>query len=1651
VAEDPPATVPLDAEERVRRLLAEVEAALRGAALAALADWSRLEVLAPALVPALAAIERPGMGAWNGLLGALRAARAAALRDAPPERRAAIEAAPHLSGALAGWEEALPPPEALSAKALGALARHALPGRPRARDGFAAAIALRNRAVHDAPTDPAFWSEALRSLEGLAPTLLEAAARGALPEPPPAWAAPWVVPGEPAGPGAAGGPALTYRGLERSGAALHAPPGGATAASPERGRQVLLALARLSGRADLAERDVRTLLSRLAPEETRGVLLGDFLVGPPVGEGGFATVHAARQVTTGRKVAVKLLRDGLPEESRERFRREAEFLSRFSSPHIVAVLAAGEEPWSLPRGASASGEPWLEALVKGAPVKTFIALEWVEGETLEAVFARAVREGRSPSVATCMRWLADLAGALGAVHAAGLVHRDVKPANIMVAHDGRALVMDFGIARTQDESRTLLTATGAAVGTPAYMAPEQLRAAPGEPDAGPSVDVYALCACFYELLSLWRLFDHDRASGDVVRVKKIGGERPRPLPRAVPPEVRALVQGGVEPEARDRPASMAALEEDARRILQDRPPLYRRPSLARRAVLAWRRSPAAYALTTAVVLLAILGVAVYLRDVGAERTEAERARGEERAARLLAESREAETRRALAGALIERASRARADAEWLRAEVLYAGALLVEDARATREALLEARARSPALRWRSAGPPLAATAVSWSPDGRLLATTVSGRERSGNDRTAVFDAETGRALALLPGHPIGSGRPAFSSDGRLLFTTGADRRVLVHDRETWTTRAVATLPSAPQAAGFVGGSSRIACILPEPKVVLLDAATGEVVIDGPLTEGDGTPALLASGAVVRALADGGAVLGDPSAPASIRTFPPAPKAGAGAGGEARPETIPEAAATPDGRVVAAAAADGSVAVYDGTSGELLLALPAGVEAIDAIALSSDGRRLAVLELNGALRVLSVEGGGLLATPHAVGAMDGVLAFSPDGRRIAGATILGLVVFEIPGVPDRPLAPRLALPEDSSDFDQFAAAAERRAVIAGPFGWRAIDVESGDEVSRARTEGGAPASIVVDRGGREVRIVDIEPRLTTYDLESGRSLRSARCEGRWVNEMSGAPDGRSLALTGPDGKVRIVDAVTGVVRERIAAHGDGPARAVALGAGDALASAGEDGRVFVRTGPEGATRTLEVQASALAWSPDGRLLAAVESDGLVRIRDVSRADGATRLLGSAGPFARSIAWSDDGARIATGAGQGRASVFDVGGERLAVRLEVEGTGPCSVAFAEGGRALLTGRSGVVERRDLESPRPARLAAPLIPGARGLRLASSRDGMRLAVTLEERRDVLLVSLAAGAPRVVASTPLPVRSLTRPSFSPDGRSVAVVGGGELHILDASTGAILSRMDLEPHIKTIGTMRDTSARCVWVSPGRIACTNDTRIALIDIAAGTATATRGVVQSSQNPLVAASGDGRHVLWSDGIGTDFELLDGETLEPTGRVTPSGRSHGGALVEGGTPSLLALLDSNVVERITLEGNRVMGTIAGLEVAPDDFATAPRGDRVAFTLPGRGVRLFRIEEGGMEALCTLEGHDDGTTGVAFAGEAGGLLATTGNDGRIVVWDLAEVERVLAAPAPALYAESVARTGLALKDGEVVRALAERMGRLGGRASD
>jgi serine/threonine protein kinase len=230
--------------------------------------------------------------------------------------------------------------------------------------------------------------------------------------------------------------------------------------------------------------DVEPVAPRRLEDRLQRAIGPDFAVEDMVGRGGFALVFAVRDRKLARRIAVKVLRPELTKDASavRRFVREAESVAKLSHPHILPIFFVGQG----------------EGLV-------YFGMPFVEGETLEE---RLQREGPLPE-ADVARIGAEVAEALAEAHSANLVHRDIKPANVMLSK-ARVLVTDFGIAKAAAGGGGALTGTGAALGSPRYMSPEQ---ASGAGDVDPRSDIYSLGIVLWQMLAGRVPFDAPDAQG----------------------------------------------------------------------------------------------------------------------------------------------------------------------------------------------------------------------------------------------------------------------------------------------------------------------------------------------------------------------------------------------------------------------------------------------------------------------------------------------------------------------------------------------------------------------------------------------------------------------------------------------------------------------------------------------------------------------------------------------------------------------------------------------------------------------------------------------------------------------------------------------------------------------------------------------------------------------------------------------------------------------------------------------------------------------------------------------------------------------------------------------------------------------------------
>ncbi|MEM9458888.1 MAG: serine/threonine-protein kinase [Myxococcota bacterium] len=290
-----------------------------------------------------------------------------------------------------------------------------------------------------------------------------------------------------------------------------------------------------------------------APIDPGTIVDGAYRVLRRLGGGGMGVVYLAEHVELERRVALKLHLGSVDSQELARLRREARVMARLSDPHVLTVHGVGTHQGRM-----------------------FIAMEYAEGGTLSAWLEQGPHDWRQT-----VGLLVQAGRGLAAAHHVGVVHRDFKPDNVLIGADGRARVADFGLARRSDDPARLttgsvpafdpapdahrFTVTGAVVGTPAYMSPEQFDGF----EVGPASDQFAFCVVLYEALTGQRPF----AAGSMVELADaVHSGRPLPVPEEVrvPRRLWALVARGLRPIPGDRHGSMQGLVQQLERLLTAR-------------------------------------------------------------------------------------------------------------------------------------------------------------------------------------------------------------------------------------------------------------------------------------------------------------------------------------------------------------------------------------------------------------------------------------------------------------------------------------------------------------------------------------------------------------------------------------------------------------------------------------------------------------------------------------------------------------------------------------------------------------------------------------------------------------------------------------------------------------------------------------------------------------------------------------------------------------------------------------------------------------------------------------------------------------------------------------------------------------------------
>jgi WD40 repeat protein/serine/threonine protein kinase len=1030
-----------------------------------------------------------------------------------------------------------------------------------------------------------------------------------------------------------------------------------------------------------------------APPDVEGSgRLGDFRLLRELGRGGMGVVYQAEQISLGRTVALKVLPRAATWDPRQlaRFKQEARAAAQLHHPNIVPVYAEGCED---------GVHYFAMQLIDGQDLAALIARLNPDRETGRQGDRETRRpgEGESPgndsprgcpetatvdgggrvslspclpvSLSSSFRWVAELgvqaAEALEHAHRQGVVHRDVKPGNLLLDATGKLWVADFGLARYHGAGGPTLTLTGDLLGTLRYLSPEQ---ALGRPDGvDQRTDVYSLGATLYELLTLQPVFDAPDRAALLRRIAADEPVPPRRLEPAVPADLETVVLKAIARTPAERYATAGELADDLRRWLADEPIRARRPTVRQRLGKWARRHRAVLLPLAAVAALAVLGLlAVTLAFnvvLGRQRDEARAAWAHAEAEQhRTAEAREAGDR-ILYAAHVQLAHREWQAGRLGRALELLDGEGCPERLRGWEWGYLHGLCDAAVATLR--GPTGGVRAVAFSPsDGTLAAAGEDG---------VVWLWDAAGVARTLPGHVDEVLALAFGRDGRLLASAGRDRAVTVWDVAAG--REVLRLAGhgrPVEGLAFAPDGSRLASAAADG-VRVWDAASGTLLT---------TLAVPRVGAHAVAFSPDGRTLASGDEDRVVRLWDVATGQVVGLC-PGHKHRVTSVAFSPDGRLVASASADETVRLWDAAGAEVrtLKGHRAGVY---AVAFSPDGKTLASAGLDNTVRLWDPASGGELRTlnghvKHVLG-----VAFSPDGTRLASASLDGTVrVWDLAGrrgeCRDLPAHKGAALSlAFSPDGALLASAGSDRTVkVRAVTDGREVAVLKG-HADRVRAVAFGPNGKLVATAGDDGTVRVWDPTASSPGVE----VRRLSAGPQPVHALAFSPDGRRLVAAGDDAVVRLWDVATGQQERAWSGHRASVNGLAFSPDGSLVVSGGTDCRVTLwDVAGTGAPRTLGAKGMlvrCVAFSPDGRLVASAGTGGIT-LRDVADGHEVLSLAGHA-PVVSGVAFSPDGRRLASAGSDQTVTVWDLSSGQELLTLAGHAGPVTAVAFSPDGRRL-----------------------------------------------------------------------------------------------------------------------------------------------------------------------------------------------------------------------------------------------------------------------------------------------------------------------------------------------------------------------------------
>jgi len=1064
----------------------------------------------------------------------------------------------------------------------------------------------------------------------------------------------------------------------------------------------------------VADSEVQASLGHVALERDPYATIGPlsqpteglrFRILRPHARGGLGEVFVAEDEELHRQVALKEIQalhaDSL--ENRLRFIAEAEITGKLEHPGIVPVYGLGQYD---------DGRPYY-------------AMRFIRGDSLKEAIERFHQTKNKQQLSSSavhverrklLQRLIDVCQALDYAHSRGVLHRDLKPGNIMLGRYGETLVVDWGLAKAtgvieptpldreqskdsqastapvvpQSGSSVEPTRVGMAVGTPEFMSPEQAEGRLD--DLGPATDVYSLGAILFTILTGKPPIQRQEAEGELLqRIAKTPRPSARSVAAATPKPLDSICLRALALNPGDRYASAGRLAEDLEHYLADESVTAHSDSFIDRAMRFTRRhksasvsAVAALVLVSTVALLAVVAISGARRSEAVANAQLQEANGDLKQAKIRAdaaaeqaneqatiaklEAEKAKAQEHLANLRLYAAQLVGAQQAWRESKVMLAIDQLENtrtDLRGWEYSYLSKSFRPYLQNLQDSG---SVYSVAYSPDGKQIVSS------SEDNTIKVWNVAAGESTLVLQGHSGHVSSVAFSPNGKQIASGSWDNTIKVWDVATGKitltlqghTGHVTSVAFSPNGKQIASGSW-------DNTIKVWDVATGEIALT---LEGHTD--------IVRSVAFGpdGKQVASGSKDKTIKLWDLA--------SDDSPHTLRghtdnvfSVAFSPSGEQIASGSEDRTVRVWDAATGKCAQKLQEHTGIVFSVAFSPTGEQIASGSLDKTIKVWDVATGKNTLTLQGHTEIVFSVAFGPTGEQIASGSwddtikVWGVAASENP----------LTLAGHTNSVSGVAFSPNGRQVASGSLDStvKLWDADTGENTQTLRGHTDTVFSVVYSPDGQQIASGSLDKTIRIWDVATGQRILTLRGHTDDVNSVF-SPDGKHIVSGSWDDTIKVWDIASGESVFTLQGHSGHVSRVAFRPDGNQIASGSFDRTIKVwDVATRESTLTLRGHTEivrSVAFSPDGKQIVSGSWDDTIKVWDVATGKNTLTLQGHTG-HVNSVAFSPDGKQIVSGSWDDTIKVWDVATGESTFTLQGHTDSVNSVTFSPDGRQIASG--------------------------------------------------------------------------------------------------------------------------------------------------------------------------------------------------------------------------------------------------------------------------------------------------------------------------------------------------------------------------------